>query len=211
MHIRNRMLLLVGAVVFSSAFAGTPPPKDPLGDAISWPQISKRPPATDLVMGKLEVQLEITTLGDISAAAGRGAVSHQGDAGDSVYWLCYTLPHQRVWILSNGEMGGPEHAVTEIDAEKINASASTKDCPDLPQSLEPISFHGGIWLGSDLTRVSRALGPPSYTKGQWQSFNYKGKVAGHCAPDGFDLMNWVLIKSESGRVVGIKAGQVTSC
>lgn len=206
----HRTLVMAAALVLGSAFAAVPPPQDPVGDTISWPQISKSPPATELRLGTLQVQLEKTTLRTIQASA-KGTISHRGDAAGSFFWLCYALPHQRVWVLSHGEMGGPEHEVTEINAEKVKGQGSAANCPDLPQNLQPISLHGGIWIGSSQESVIKALGPPSYTKGQWQSFNYDGKVKGHCPPDGYDLTNWMLIKIHLGRVVAIKAGQVTSC
>ena len=44
-----------------------------------------------------------------------------------------------------------------------------------------------------------------------QSYNYSGKVPGACSPEGFDLLNWMLLKIEGGKVVELRAGQVTSC
>lgn len=210
MKFRHYLLLISAALVCSAAVARVPPPRDPFGGAIDWPQISMTPPATDLMLGSFRIRLEKTRLDAIAEAAG-GTIRHQGDAAGSTYWLCYTLPHQRMWIRSNGEMGGPGHAVSQVDARAINQKSSDTGCPALPRKLQPMSLHGGIGIGSTAQAVSRALGKPSHIAGAWQSFNYAGKVPGQCPPNGFDLTNWVLVKIAHGRVVEIKAGQVTSC
>lgn len=70
-------------------FAGTPPPESPF-DAMPWKATMKSRPATGLGMGSLRVRLEKTTLDDVRRAASVGDIAHQGDAGESIYWLCYT-------------------------------------------------------------------------------------------------------------------------
>jgi hypothetical protein len=36
-------------------------------------------------------------------------------------------------------------------------------------------------------------------------------VAGKCDPDGFDRTNWLYLRTETGAVTRLVAGQVTSC
>jgi hypothetical protein len=198
-----------------TASAATPPPKSPLADSeFASPVNSKNKPSTGFQLGSLKVTFDEATLGNILAAAGVGEISHQGDAGGSTYWICYTVldgnPNGRIWITSDGEMGGREHAVTGISAEVIGTTSATPDCPALPRNLKPVSVGPLSWFGS-AADANAALGVPSFQKGDWKVFNYEGKRAGKCEPDGFDVLNWFMIRTAGGVIDSVQAGQVTSC
>jgi len=208
--------LLIATSLWSamgSVLAGTPPPKLP-SDNVSWPASMKRPPTRGIVLGKLSVAFEKTALAEVLEAAPRGFIQHQGDAGDSIYWLCYTRAGAnvayRLWIVSDGEMGGNKHAVTMVTAQRITDAEPTKDCPALPASLQPVSLDVPIWIGTTDREVERVLGPPSHRQGMWGRFDYQGKVPGPCQ-GGYDMYNWLWTRSEHARISGISAGQVTTC
>ena len=102
-------------------------------------------------LGKFVGSFEETTLRDVMEIAGSGDIQHRGDAGQSMYWLCYSLTSshspQRLWIISNAEMGGSKHAVTEIDVESVSTgTASVPSCPELPKNLQPTIIYRGITL-----------------------------------------------------------------
>jgi hypothetical protein len=209
------VLPIVVALAATSAAAQTPPPRLPFASG-SWKPLSTAKPATGLKMGALDVRFEKTTLNAISNKAGTGKIFHQGDAGESIYWLCYTVHVQplveRLWLVSYGGMGGPEHAVTSITGQQLQPTAQpTDDCPALPSTLQPLSLGRNVWLGATDTAALKILGRSSYQKGQWWSFDYQGKVQGNCQPNGFDLINWLFFETAQGRIVLISAGQVTSC
>ena len=139
----RRLFGVVSATLIAPAFAQTAPPELPFPD-VSWKALSKAKPATHLKMGALEVRFEETTLWAISGTAGLGTMHHQGDAGKSIYWLCYTMQGgaqtQRIWIVAHGEMGGPDHAVTMVTAQELTPTVRpTIDCPALPSTLQPLS------------------------------------------------------------------------
>lgn len=214
-HHRLRALLLgilIGAS--HSSFAETPPPVAPF-DAITWKATLKRKPSTGLRMGAFRVRFERTTLDDVRRAASVGEIAHRGDAGESAYWLCYTnlAPTQaeRVWIVAHGEMGGPEHYVTNISAELLPNGNATADCPALPNNLKPLSLDNHLWLGASEGAAPAKLGAPSYQKGAWRSYDFQGKVPGNCEGGGFDLLAWLLLHFQNGRVNSLQVGQVTSC
>jgi len=203
------------ALLTPAVLAQAPPPEQPFS-SISWRPLSKAKPATHLKMGTLEVRFEKTTLSAISDAIGLGRMFHQGDAAESIYWLCYTIRGgaraERLWIVAHGEMGGPEHAVTLVTAQEVQLTVQpTDDCPALPSALQPLSLAQDVWLGIPESKALQVLGRPSHRKGSWRSFDYQGKVPGNCQPDGFDLMNWLVFRTIEGRIVAISAGQVTSC
>jgi hypothetical protein len=197
-----------------SALAATPPPAAP-PDAFDKPAPLKQRPSTGLKMGSFFIEFEKTTLDDVRHAASAGTIAHDGDAGESVYWLCYTnlSPAQveRVWVIADGEMGGNEHAVTGVVAQVIPNGAATGDCPALPDRLTALSLGDGMWLGASKGAVVSGLGAPPFEKNRWSSFNYEGKVAGHCPGNQLDLDARLQLHADNGRIDWLQAGQVTSC
>lgn len=201
----------------STSFANTPPPT--VDESISssrrsWQATSK--PSAGLRMGNLEVKLERTTLAEIVAATNLGTIRHRGDAGESVYWLCYTVVENekaaRVWIQASGEMGGPEHDVTEIAVRSIANHPLASDCPVLPKQFSKLSFGNGVSLGASKVEVGNLLGSGMISSGSQSFIGYHGKESGDGQCDGgYDLLNSLFLTFEAGVVVGIDAGQVTSC
>jgi hypothetical protein len=216
MHRRRISAIPIAIMIVASvqSFAGTFPPETPF-DSMTWNATLKKKPATGINMGALRVQLERTTLDEVRRAASTGEIAHQGDAGESTYWLCYTklspTPVERIWIIAHGEMGGPEHVITNISAQLLPNGIAEPDCPALPSNLRPMSLDHHLWLRSPAIDVRKRLGAPSYQQGPWRSYDYQGKEPGNCEGEGFDLMNRLLLRSEKGHVTSLQVGQVTSC
>ncbi len=192
--------------------AATPPPPGPF-DSMNWKPTAKSKPATGIKMGAFEVKWEETTLDSLVRAAGGGQIQHQGDAGESHYWLCFTIEGtnaHRLWVIAHGEMGGPEHVITNITVEALKDAKAKKDCPPLPAKLQPVALSQGLWVGAKEVDARKLLGSPSHSEGPWRSFDHLSKVPGACE-GGFDRMNWVLYRVHERQLVTIMAGQVTSC
>ena len=210
----SRIFLLAFAAVSLTCFADTPPPTQPF-TAITWPKLSKNKPSTGLILGKYKVKYEETTLAMVIQATGLGKIEEQGQTAEHSLWVCYSIdkPNQSeiVWILSDGEMGGFDHAITGIGAKLIAPNENNHDCPVLPQSMQPVTFDNGIWLDERQSDVIKTLGIPSHQEKSWSSFNYEGTKTGKCEPDGYDVMNWFLFDADNGLLKTIIAGQVTSC
>lgn len=213
-HYLRILLAIVMTVLAGTALADTPPPAQPFNN-MSWPALSKNMPTTGLTMGSFKVQFEETTLAMIISAAGSGKIEQQGEAGEHIRWVCYSIDNakqnERIWIISSGEMGGSVHAITEVGAQVIQPQEKNDDCPSLPKSLQPVSFENGIWLGNTQDKALQTLGKPSHQDKSWSIFNYLGKISGNCQPDGFDVMNWFLFKSSNKHLTTIFAGQISSC
>ena len=214
---RHRLhAVVVGILIaaFRNSFAETPPPTAPF-DAITWKATMNRKPSTGINMGSFRIRFESTTLDDVRRASSVGEIAHRGDAGESAYWLCYTnltpTLAERVWVISHGEMGGSEHYVTNVSAELLPNGSPTADCPALPDSLKPLSLDNRLWLGASASVANTKLGAPSHRKGAWRSYDFQGKVPGNCAGGGFDLLAWLLLHFQNGRINSLQVGQVTSC
>jgi len=195
------------------AFAGTPPPTTPF-DEMTWQATMNRKPSTGVKMGPFHVRFEKTTLDDVRKTVGIGDLAHQGDAGASINWVCYTNVNparvERIWIISDGEMGGPERRVTGISAEGLPNGIATTDCPALPAGMKPLILDSRLWLGATESYARTRFGVPSYNQGPWRSFNFQGKAKGSCG-EGFDVLNDLLLRFENGRVNLLHARQLTSC
>lgn len=206
-----------GVMVVVTALAKTPPPSIP--EAISegkssWRAASK--PSEGLAMGKLRIQFEQTALSQIQGAVKAGIIQQQGDAAESVYWLCYTALadsyNVRIWIEASGEMGGPDHQVTSIAVQRIAGSRLPPDCPNLPKQFLPLSLNNDVWLGASKEVVEKAFPSGLLQSGEHAFIGYKGKEPGDGSCDGgYDLLNSLYLSFQGGVVVAINAGQVASC
>lgn len=198
------------AVFCSTTFAEAPPRVPDL----HWAPTLANPPTSGVTLGRFRISFESTTLADVALAALGGEIRHKGDAGDSVYWLCFTNPGRgfadQIWIVSDGEMGGPENEITEVIAKRVQSQLATPACPKLPVDMRSVSLDRHLWLGDSDGKISSRLGPPSAKDGLWRSFDYQGKVPGRCE-GGFDQTDWLTTNSSRNTVTLIAAGQITSC
>jgi hypothetical protein len=128
------------ALLSIPASAESVPPPNRGIDEVPVPTLTRKP-VTKLMVGNLRVVFEKNTLSQIINVIGVGRVEHQGDASESISWICYTIPNQsvpqRIWI-SAGEMGGSEHRVDGVNALQSEAIKSSDGCPTLPQNFLPV-------------------------------------------------------------------------
>ena len=122
-------MVFLGILIASVNGAAQSVPPPPSSDEITAPATLKVRPATQLTFGKESAQFEQTALSSVLSKVGIGSVEHRGDAGASVYWICYTAQltdsAQRLWITSDGEMGG-RGTHHRLSAEETSAVPS---CP----------------------------------------------------------------------------------
>ncbi len=209
----KRLLLLGAVVTFVASVNAEPPPRLPF-ESVDWPASLKHEPSKGVTLGALRVTFETTTLSEVHKAASTGAIAHGGKGGDSMSWLCYSIPRSdgvdRVWFISHGEMGGPERSVTAFAATRLENVPVSAECPALPAKLQPLTLDRHIWLGNSDAQLHRYLGSPSHEGASWRAYKFQTKVKGNCE-GGFDMLNWLFTKSAQGHVTSLYAGQVTSC
>lgn len=178
-----------------AAASTAPPPAHP--DQSRGQALSLKQPLASLKMGALNVRFEETTLSAVRDAIKAGAIAHQGDAGASEYWLCYSagagVKTQRVWIIADGAMGGGDHRVTGVRAQHAAGEASDGDCPQLPARFLPLQLDRGLWLGKT------AQGGDGWT------------IYGHAAKRGkFDVTSELAVQASAGKVSALSAFRITS-
>lgn len=170
----------------------------------------KHAPSLGMAFGPLRVRFEETTLEDVRRQLGVGTVAHRGDAGDSLAWLCYTIPDNkqpvRLWLTS-GELQGNKY-IGGVTAE-IGAAGTkpVEQCPALPVRFRQVALDQSLWVGLPDAKVHETLGQPSHATQGWRMFDYS-KSINH---DQCEQQNWLWTKSRAGRVILIDAGQSSSC
>lgn len=183
-----------------------PPAEINLPESVE-PIQSQKPPVRGVTIDDFHVAFEETTLKQARAALGMAPVGQRGDAGDSLSWICYTLPalHARIWLESD-EMGGGE-TIMEMTAKPIPPTETgNQGCP-VPTTRGTGAFiDNGIWLGDSLDKIENLLGTSGKAS---ESLRYYW----HDSPedkDGFVMESILLLRIEGGKVTEIQANQVTS-
>ncbi len=167
----------------------------------------KQPMFQSVSLGSVLIIFEKTTLAEVRAKLGAGEVQHQGDAAGSYYWLCYRLADgSALGIFSNGEMGGPDHAVTDIE-HRAEAGEKGALCP-LLQTTSTVASDTGLGLGAAEAAFVKRLGPPggrAADRASWL-FDRSGKGRG----GEWTTDQWIDVQFRGGCAAVIVFGQETS-
>jgi hypothetical protein len=150
---------------------------------ISWPDNLPRPTVPKEIIGALRIAnmpivLEKTKLEDVQRRLG-GTIGSQGDAGDSVAWLCFQGKNEYgPWIfwLTSGEIEG----LTSINGLqwKRLAASETPDhrcrllTPDSGEIELPLTLHPGM-TGNEARTI---LGRPTFARGNSLVFCHEQQV-----------------------------------
>jgi len=216
---RSRLAFALMACLFfnSLAVAQAPPPLPGSQETRVADGSLRATPVAKVSLGAIEVALETTTLMNVQEALAHTSIQHAGDAGDSMYWLCYTLPNpnhrQRVWIVSDGEMGGTEHFVTSIVMTKLTVTdKETTECPAAPANVGPAVVDNGLKLGASTDKIREVMGRAPGASDGWWSYRYQGKtsIQRHGKSVAFDVTASLDVKLRRGRAIAIRVTQITS-
>ncbi len=181
-------------------------------DRISVDATLKKDPASKLQIGKFVAELEMTTLDEIRAFLGAGSIEHSGDAASSRFWLCYSLPGQRVWFISHGEMGGSKHVLTQVQVISTKGKEGENvNCPILSDGSYTIKFDFG-WIGTTKASLINFLGQPSGEVGNTLMFLYqdKKKETRNGEEIDWDVLGYVEVIIENNKILSINASHVTA-
>lgn len=123
----------------------------------------------------LQVVLEKTSLLDIQKKTG-GLIRHQGDAGGSLYFLCYnskynTIPIQ-VWFFS-GELGGEGHLIHGLYVQKgayfTNLASS---CTSIKENSISLKIDDEFWIDQNMDVVNKKIGSHSSAEDGWNFYTH---------------------------------------
>ncbi len=207
-----KLLILVFILMLSNTvFSG--PMDPPLSrEIITAPATLKVDPVKNISLGSFVAEFEKTTLNDIRNTLGSSLIHHNGDTAESQYWLCYSLPSQRVWFISDGEMGGSDHALTQVKAVPIN-STSKKNvlCPQIPTQFQSVSLSFG-WIGTTRDLLMKTLGQPSGIEDGHLIYYYAGKKkdSSNGRNVEWDIIGYVEAVIVDNKISSLEVSHVTS-
>ena len=208
------ILLFISAPLLSAQ--NLPPPEysysDSLEIEINVEPTIKECPASKILLGTFPIYFEETTLQQIMDTLKVGQITQQGDAAADIYWLCYTDPNpsspQRLWIISNAEMAGAQHRVTEVVIQSINKKLiSIQGNPMLPRSFRFAALDKGVHIGITKKKLINILGQPSGSRKEWLRYCYEGKLRNETreSRDGSSLF----VKVIDGKIAALYAWRST--
>lgn len=194
-----------------------PPPRFPLD--VAPPPTLNTSPSTFLSLGSISIVFDKTTLSEAIKEIGAGQIQHQGDAAESSYWLCYSIRSfegwQQLWLLSHGELGGPEHVIQGIAAKASSSALPTACCPHLPDDLRPVKLDNGLWLGAQTEEIIKKLGAPSLQQEEWLHYESKKELVGDPGAKAFRTYKiyergGISVHSMNGKIIEIWTSKQTT-
>lgn len=154
--------------------------------------------------GSLSIHLEKTPLARLQKAFG-GTLQQGGDAGNSAQWLCLRARDGTQWVafwfISNSEMGGPEHAVTQVALQRL--AGPPPGCSEAPAGFSVDLRVPG--LGASRQAIARQFGAAA----PGTDAGYASSTAVHGLPGATRLQS-VQYRLVDGVVVTVSVAQVTS-
>ncbi|MGE9743992.1 hypothetical protein [Bdellovibrio bacteriovorus] len=163
---------------------------------------------SDIELSLLTFTIGSSKLSDVKEKLGNGIIYHEGDAGNSLYVLCYEGPDGSIVTFESGEMGGTEHVITS------GAIFSAKYTYRLKRHCSKLSLVNrnlklaDIRIGDSTTAVKKVKGVPSKdVKGlliysyETQELTTKGQA---------DIISSVEVSFNSGKVSSIAVSKIES-
>jgi hypothetical protein len=198
---KSNQLVAVLTLVASSAVhsqESLPPPAWPVPDI--RPTGTKVQPVTGATVGSLHVVFEKTTFKDILGALGKAPIGQQGDAGEFLMWVCYTVPavHARIRLTSS-ELGGQEFIDGMVAKQIRPGEPDNPLCPRLVGKPSGAAIDKGIWLGDSVEKIQGILGRPNTAPASVIYYSYEGKEGA------FDVSSVLALKVQSKIVTEIHA------
>ncbi len=196
------MVVVAGPVQVTKAFADAPfAPPTPLinADAV---KPGPKTVAQSFTLNGVKGTLEKTTFAEVQKRFG-GQVRRQGDAGDSLAWLCYDLPakHLRVW-LSAGELHIQGGEIDEVSIWSAPSPANSAECP-VPAGPQSASV-SGLSPGQAWTAAQAGLGVPGAAKGDWAAYAHTSRTGALTEDD------TLVVRIGDGRITHLQASRTTT-
>ena len=135
-------------------------------------------------------------------------IFHEGDAGNSLYVLCYETSNGTILTFeSNGEMGGPDHTITSAAIYDSKSSYRLKMKCAKSTSIGVLQFHD-IYLGMTQSTAKKTRGKPSKETPEYLLYEYHSteKVNGKQA----DIVSSVEMRFSNGKASEISVSKVES-
>jgi len=164
---------------------------------------------SDFDISDLKIVLEKTRLSDIQAKLGADE-GHDGEAGDSLYWLCYRGRDAdgpwALWLMA-GEMD--DGTVGRFQWRRIRPSERFDDrCPVLQRTKSKVKLPLTLRLGMPEADLVKMLGRPTRRYGQTLMFVHNHDEILNNQP--YTVQNTVTVLIRDGKVSAVEVFKLTS-
>ena len=211
--VRARQVALSAALALGASPSQVPVtwvPPNLLGDSVPSRQAT-RLPVMSVRVGALGIVLENTSLAGVQQRLG-GAVGHQGDAGESLSWLCLKgRDAAGAWVLwlEASEISGDYIAGFQLRRVATQARVDAR-CADL--GATSVRITPDLRLGSRRDDVVALLGPVSGVRAD--TLVWGRLVSRHAPPPAsattLSTLSSVAVVLKNGRVDAVEAWRVTT-
>lgn len=119
----------------------------------------KKLPNSELTL--LNLTIGLSKLEDVKSKLKRSEIYHEGDAGNSLYVLCYKGPDGTIVSFESSEMGGKGHIITAIGIFSVQSSYRLqKNCLESTEVNSKLNI-AGVNLGQSKSEIKKRKGSPS--------------------------------------------------
>lgn len=116
---------------------------------------------SDSELDVLGMTIGKTNLTDVQNFFKQGTVYRQGDAGNTLYLLCYIGKNDTLLAFESGEMGGSEHVVSAVRLYKRSKDFKLfKECEKTSKLEKNIVLGNHLSLNQDPKSVVKKIGTP---------------------------------------------------
>jgi hypothetical protein len=167
-----------------------------------------KPILTKLKISDFTVSLEETELKAVQARFG-GEIGHEGDASESLGWLClHGGDGAERWVLwlESGETDGPTVGGFQWRRVPETAHFDTR-CQELPDGDSKVNLPIELRLNSRETKLLQVLGQPSMRKGDTLIYEHEHDEPIHGEP--YTFTNRVVVVLRHGAVWAIDVDEST--
>lgn len=113
-----------------------------------------------------------TTLNEVKDKFKAKEIYHEGDAGNSLYALCFKGPGGSTIAFESGEMGGNERVVSSVSVNSAQAPYKLKQICEKTNLIKSKIAINGISLGMSPDLVKKLVGSPTMQDTNTIEFKY---------------------------------------
>lgn len=147
-----------------------------------------------------------STFKDVQTEFGDAYVFHAGDAGGSLYWVCYKGKDGTILSFESGEMGGDEHTIIKVRIFANRAVDFGKGCSRSDKVSMKTKFQNGMGLEVSRENFEKLLGVPGRKTDNIIVYVYEAtaKLSGQME----DSISTITLRTQNGKNTEISVSRV---
>lgn len=174
---------------------------------ITVKSIKQKQPENELTI--LGFTLGRSTLKEVQDKIPGKEIYHEGDAGKSIYRLCYKGINGTFVTFESSEMGGRNHIMTSISISSLKIPIRfQKHCANSNLITKEIVVEPGIKLELTKNEIQKLKGSPSKESANWLYYEYQ--TVEHLPKNQIDILSTLELHFEKNKLKKISISKVES-